>query len=115
MACTTCEKHPQISDPKSTLVIGTDKKKKDPLYKHLKSTSHLACVSQQSKLDSIGNPTATTANSRGILALHEKHSQRLKCFSTQQIVWPRKADHLLLLKLYAEFRLRMGWSWVITT
>ena len=79
MACTTCQKHPQIADLKSTLVIGTDNIRKDPLYKHLKSTSHLACVSRQSKLDSKGNSTATTSTpiGRGILALHEKHRQRL--------------------------------------
>ena len=42
MACIVCRKFTRLSDPKSALVLGTNKFRKDPLYKHEKSTCHIA-------------------------------------------------------------------------
>ena len=79
MACNVCRKFTRLSDPKSALVLGTNKFRKDPLYKHEKSTCHIACVNHQCYLDSKGKPgsATSTAIGRGILALHEKHRKRL--------------------------------------
>ena len=79
MACSVCQKFTRLSDPKSALVVGTNKFRIDPLYKHEKTTCHIACVNQQHYLDSkakAGSATST-AIGRGILALHEKHRKRL--------------------------------------
>ena len=75
MACNVYWKFTRLSDPKSALVLGTNKFRKDPLYKHEKCTCHIACVSQQCYLDSKGKPgsATSTAIGCGILALHEKH------------------------------------------
>ena len=79
MACNVCQKFTRLSDPKSALVLGTNKFRKDPLYKHEKSTCHIACVNHQCYLDSKGKlgSATSTAIGRGILALHEKHRKRL--------------------------------------
>ena len=79
MACNVCRKFTRLSDPKSALVLGTNKFRKDPLYKHEKSTCHIACVNHQCYLDSKGKlgSATSTAIGRGILALHEKHRKRL--------------------------------------
>ena len=60
-------------------MLGTNKFRKDPLYKHEKSTCHIACVNHQCYLDSKGKlgSATSTAIGRGILALHEKHRKRL--------------------------------------
>ena len=44
----------------SALVLGSNKFRKDPLYKHEKSTCHIACINQQCYLDSKGNPVSVT-------------------------------------------------------
>ena len=51
MTCNVCRKFTRLSDPKSALVLGTNKFRKDPLYKHEKSTCHIACVNHQCYLD----------------------------------------------------------------
>ena len=38
MACNVCRRFIRFSDPKSSLVLGTNKLRKYPLYKHEKST-----------------------------------------------------------------------------
>ena len=60
-------------------MLGTNKFRKDPLYKHEKSTCHIACVNHQCYLNSKGKlgSATSTAIGRGILALHEKHRKRL--------------------------------------
>ena len=46
-ACNVCRKFTRLSDTKSALVLGTNTFRKDPLYKHEKSTFHIACINQQ--------------------------------------------------------------------
>ena len=72
MACNVCRKFTRLSDPKSALVLGTNKFRKYPLYKHEKSTCRIACVNHQCYLDSKGKlgSATSTAIGRGILALH---------------------------------------------
>ena len=58
MACNVCR---ILSNPKSALVLGTNKFRKDPLYKHEMSTCHIACANQQYYLDSKGKPGSATS------------------------------------------------------
>ena len=58
-------------------MLGTNKFREDPLYKHEKSTCHIACITHQCYLVSKGKPWFATAIGPGILALHEKHRKRL--------------------------------------
>ena len=65
MACNVCQKFTRLSDPKSALVLGTNKFRKDPLYKHEKSTCHIACVNHQCYLDSKGKLGSATSTAIG--------------------------------------------------
>ena len=98
MACNVCRKFTRLSDPKSALVLGTNKFSKDPLYKHEKSTCHIACVNHQCYLDSKGKlgSATSTAIGRGILAQGTKRITRqysLLRTSAPQEVLVRTGQH----------------------
>ena len=68
MKCKICHAWPSVSDPKSPLVMGSDKFRKDPLYAHAKSTNHVACVTRN---DCINIPIKDTPIGKAVV-----HSQK---------------------------------------
>jgi len=67
MKCKMCCVWPNVSDPKSPLVMGSDKFGKDPLYAHAKSTNHVACVMRN---DCMNIPLKNTPIGKAVVCSH---------------------------------------------
>ena len=78
MYCTPCRQWPAYADKHSPLFMGSGKFRKDPLYTHAKSSSHIACMN---KSKSAKTATKETPIGKGILGMHAKHRERLIALS----------------------------------
>ena len=72
MKCKICCAWPNVLDPKSPLVMGSDKFRKDPLYARAKSANHVACVIRN---DSMNIPLKNTPIGKAVV-----HSQKKRKF-----------------------------------
>ena len=68
--CKVCREFPQLSDPKSSLVVGF-KEKRESLKWHNKSIKHVNCVEHKKALE---NPTQTKL-AKTIRKVDEKKSE----------------------------------------
>lgn len=75
MKCKICCKWANVCDPKSPLVMGSDKFRKDPLYAHAKSANHAACVMRN---DSSNKPIKDTPIGKAVVRLQQEQHHKLK-------------------------------------
>ena len=75
MKCKICCKWPNVCDPKSPLVTGSDRFRKDPLYTHAKSSHHTACVV---RTDNSKKPIKDTPIGKAVVRSQKEQQHKLK-------------------------------------
>ena len=79
MKCKICCKWANLFDPKSPLVMGRDKFRKDLLYAHAKSAHHAACVMRN---DHSNKPIKDTPIGKAVVRFQQEQHYKLKGLCT---------------------------------